>query len=532
MSNDIKNELEILIGAGTHVINVVSYEWLRTEAALVEISEENSLPIFNWCASFGLTKYNEDGLKEQSGNSLSDPIELLKTFHGNDFDEGIMILDDFHPYLDPQNHQVIRWVREYTRLNIDSRKFLILLSPVSCIPIELQKDVPIVDIPLPDSKVLKQTLEHVADQYELREIMGEVDFHPDLIDSALGLTTDQAKRAFSKAAVKEKKITIKEIPLIISEKEQIIKEGNLLEYFHPIEGFSGVGGMDNLKEWLIKRGNGFTEDARIYGLTPPKGVLLLGVQGCGKSLTAKAIAQEWQIPLLKFDIGRVFSHLVGQSESNIRNALQVAEALAPSILWIDEIEKGLSGVGSSDITDGGTTSRVFGTILTWMQEKEKPVFVIATANDISKLPPELLRKGRFDEIFFVDLPSKEERKTIFEIHIEKKGRNKKDFSIDKCVEQTIGFSGAEIEEIVNEALYIAFNDGQREMQDEDLYQAIKDLTPLSSTMKEVISDLRIWADVRARSASSQKPEPLAVRTKEVPILKQEQKNIFIKKQKE
>jgi len=531
-----EKQLDTLIRAGTHVLGISSFEWARVQACLDDISKDHGIPFFLWSSCFGLCKVNETGEKETVAEDLTDPMFLLQTFYGKEFDNGLLLLEDFHPYIEPQNFQVIRWLREFTRLSPDVKKYIILLSPSISIPKELEKDVPLIDIPLPDTGVIRDVLEMVADQYGLREAYGEVEFNPDLLDSALGLTIMEAQRAFSKAAVEERRITTKEIPLIIKEKEEIIKKGQLLEYFHPDFDFGAVGGMDNLKDWLNKRGKGFGEKARSFGLVAPRGVLLLGVQGCGKSLTAKAIANEWKLPLLRFDLGRVFGGIVGQSESNIRNALKISEALAPCILWIDEIEKGLSGVGSSDMTDGGTTSRVFGTLLTWMQEKGKPVFVIATANDISKLPAELLRKGRFDEIFFVDLPSLSERENIFRIHIRRKERDGKprnpdSFDIDQLAKEAQGYTGAEIEEIVNEAMYIAFNDGVRNVCEEDFLKAVKEIVPLSSTMKEEILDLRKWASVRTRPASNHEPESLAKKGVDIPKLKQEQRNIFMRPKK-
>ena len=232
----------------------------------------------------------------------------------------------------------------------------------------------------------------------------------------------------------------------------------------------------------------------------PKGLLLVGVQGCGKSLTAKAVASQWKLPLLRFDLGKVFSGLVGSSEENIRKAIKLAESIAPCILWIDEIEKGLSGFASSNFSDAGTAARVFGTFITWLQEKTKPVFVIATANDISQLPPELLRKGRFDEIFFVDLPGSEERKEIFRIHLEKRYRSPKHFDLDLLPNYSEGFSGAEIEQVIISALYDAFEHG-RPLTTHDLVKSLQETVPLSRTMAEHISALREWSKTRARSAS-------------------------------
>ena len=256
---------------------------------------------------------------------------------------------------------------------------------------------------------------------------------------------------------------------------------------------------------------------------------MLGVQGCGKSLTAKAIAATWQFPLLRFDMGKVFGGIVGQYEGNIRAALQVAQALAPCVLWIDEIEKGLAGMGSSDSTDGGTTARVVGTLLTWMQEKREPVFVVATANRIDMLPPELLRKGRFDEIFFVDLPTPEVRAEILRIHLKKKGRDPADYDLDALVQNSVGFSGAELEEAVREGLFDAFAE-ERELASAHIAAALKGTFPLSRTMREEIEGLRRWARVRARLASTQEPEPVPAEgpSATAPRLRQEtNRNPFI-----
>jgi len=527
---DWELELETLIKSGQPVIQLTSYEWQRVHAKLAEISTRIDYPVYIWSSAFGLRRMDKEcNIIDETG-SLNDPIDLLTSYHQDEkYSPSILILEDFHPYLEASNFPVIRWIREFTRLPKSANKHIILFSPFVDLPSELQKDVPVIDIPYPDVQILRQMLEFVAAEYSLSERHGEVSFQDSLLEAGLGLTIMEAKRAFSKAAVLERAITSVQVPLILKEKEQIIRNGKLLEFYHPDQNFNAIGGMDNLKAWLKKRGKGFGEDARAFGLEPPKGVLLLGVQGCGKSLTAKAIAQEWQLPLLRFDLGKVFAGIVGQSESNIREALKVAETLSPCVLWIDEVEKGLSGLGSSDMTDGGTSARVFGTFLTWMQEKDKPVFVIATANDISKLPPEFLRKGRFDEIFFVDLPTKKERVEIFKIHLARKRPKEQNFNVDEYAGKTVGYSGAEIEEIVNEGLYIAYNEG-RELGDDDILEAITSLVPLSSMMREEITDLRVWAKARARLASSDGPEAISSNLTEAPRLKQEVRNPFLKKE--
>ena len=323
-----------------------------------------------------------------------------------------------------------------------------------------------------------------------------------MVDAALGMTSMEADLAFCLAAVKDD-LGENAPNTVSSEKEQIIRKSGILDYFPKNENLKDVGGMDVLKDWLFKRQKAYEKKARDFGLQKPKGLLLLGVPGCGKSLTAKTIASFWNMPLLRLDIGKVFQGLVGSSEDNIRKAITTAEAVAPCVLWIDEIEKGLSGVQSSGVTDGGVTSRIFSTILTWMQEKTSPVFVVATANNINLLPPELLRKGRFDEIFFVDLPNEEERKKIFEIHLAKKNQNSHSFPMEMLSKKTEGFNGAEIEECIKEAMFAAYVENPEIpiLKASHLVDAISKTVPLSTTMKEQIYALRQWASTRAKNAS-------------------------------
>jgi len=287
---------------------------------------------------------------------------------------------------------------------------------------------------------------------------------------------------------------------VFAEKQQIIRKSGLLEYYATAESFAQIGGLSVLKDWLNKRSLAFTSDARAFGLPPPKGILMLGVQGCGKSLCAKAVSTQWQLPLLRFDMGRMFGSLVGSSEENVRRAISVAESVAPAILWVDEIDKAFAGSQGSGASDGGTTARVFGTFLTWLSEKTVPVFVVATANDISQLPPELLRKGRLDEIFFVDLPSLEERMEIFRIHLARRHRPTEQFDLHALAEASRDCSGAEIEEAINSALYDAFSE-QSDITTESVLATLSQTVPLARTMDEQISRLRSWAEGRARNAS-------------------------------
>ena len=301
---------------------------------------------------------------------------------------------------------------------------------------------------------------------------------------------------------------------ILDEKEQIIRKSGILEFWGAVDDFGGVGGLSNLKAWLKQRNQGFSQRARDFGLPYPRGVLLVGVPGCGKSLCAKAVAAEWKKPLLKFDLGRVFGSLVGESEERMRKALGVAEGVAPAILWIDELEKGLSGAGGGG-GDGGVASRVFGNLLTWMEEKKKPVFVVATANDITKLPPELLRKGRMDEIFFVDLPTPTERAEILMIHLARRGRDPREFDLPALVRATDEFNGAELEDVVVSALYEAFSekiDNQEAKQEpklesRHLLRAAAGSVPLARTRHQQIRELREWASRNCRPAARAPDEP-------------------------
>ena len=392
------------------------------------------------------------------------------------------------------------------------------MSPVMKIPAELESSVAVVDYELPNrnevSKIVDKILRSLPPELPLK-IREDEDYRERVIEAALGLTAEEAENVYSKSLVRTRRF---DIDTILSEKKHIIRKSGLLEFYESRSGYDDIGGLEVLKGWLNKRQAAFTKRARDFGLPLPKGILLIGIPGCGKSLTAKAVGAMWQMPLLRLDVGKVFSSLVGSSEENIRKAIKTAEAVAPSILWLDELEKGFSGTGSSGQSDGGTTARVFGSFITWLQEKSSPVFVIATANDVSQLPPELLRKGRFDEIFFVDLPSEEERATISAIHLQRKNRDPANFNIDKIVKATQGFSGSEIEQAIISALFDAFEfDDGRDINDEILGQAISEIIPLSYTAKEKIDYLREWARARARRASTvqAETETSQVRTLEI-----------------
>lgn len=387
------------------------------------------------------------------------------------------------------------------------RKNIFFIAPEAIIPETLQKDITICDFPLPALEEIKKKLDSMlAQNKKVKTETLTPEAKEKLCKAALGLTMQEAENAFALAMVNDGKVDENDINIIMDEKMQVIKKTGILEFVRTNFTIDDIGGLDNLKSWLLKRNNSWSEKAKKYSLPAPKGVLITGVPGCGKSLTAKAMSAIWKLPLLRLDLGKIFSGLVGSSEENMRRAIATAEAVAPSILWVDEIEKGLSGVNSGN--DSGVSSRIFGQFLTWMQEKEAPVFVIATANNISNLPPELLRKGRFDEIFFVDIPTFNERIEIFKLHLKKRLKNKEiagEITIDntllqKLASMTEGFIGAEIEQVVISALYEAFFEN-RALTFNDLEKTIKNTVPLSTTQKEQILTLRAWANVRAVAAT-------------------------------
>jgi AAA+ superfamily predicted ATPase len=517
------NHLLHLTKAGATLLHIASYEWERVRGLVTGLSIATTLPLRVWSQSTGLLACNAHGEVRVEDSGATDPLEALRQIHGSD-EEGIWLLEDFQPFLREEHHPLHRWLREIARLPASPRKVVVLSTPLPGLPMDLRKEIPTIELDLPGVDDLRVVLEDAAKALGVRATADEA-----LLDAARGLTVMEARLAFGKAAAELGRLDHGAVPLVAQEKERIIKQSEVLEYYPTDARLTDVGGLDQLKEWLDRRGRAFGAGARDFGLDAPKGVLLLGVQGCGKSLLAKAIAATWQFPLLRFDMGKVFGGIVGQSEGNIRTALQVAQALAPCVLWIDEIEKGLAGMGSSDRTDGGTTARVVGTLLTWMQEKRDPVFVVATANRIEMLPPELLRKGRFDEIFFVDLPTRAIREEILSIHLKKKRRDPKDFALDNLATRSVGFSGAELEEAVREGLYDAFAEG-RELSSEHIGRALDKTFPLSRTMRDQIDSLRQWAKVRARLAAGEPPEPLPQESAEaaVPRLRQEAtRNPFI-----
>lgn len=500
-----QQELDVLVRARYPIIYVVTWEEERVERCLREIGAARNKNLFVWTITQGIVKSGTDAQQSKSGSgNTSDPLAALDAVI-HQVEPAIYLFKDFHRFTDDErcNLSVIRRLRDVAHHLRDTYKTIVITSPLMRIAPELTKDVTVIDFGLPGTedfnKLLDRIVEDVKDNPKVK-IDLDAESRERLLNAARGLTLKEAENVFAKTLVTDGRLCGNDVNVVFSEKQQVIKKSGLLEYYESQEKFSDVAGLENLKEWLKKRSIAFTDKAHRFGLPSPRGVLLLGVQGCGKSLCAKAVSGLWGLPLLRFDIGRMFSSLVGSSEENIRRAIQVAESVAPVILWVDEIDKALAGAANSAGSDGGTAARVFGTLLTWLSEKTSPVFVIATANDISNLPPELLRKGRLDEIFFVDLPSPLERQEIFRIHIEKRGRTAANFDLEDLARVSEGFNGAEIEEAVIAGLFDAFST-QQELNTEIVKGAINETVPLSKTMSEELNRLRTWATGRSRPAS-------------------------------
>jgi ATP-dependent 26S proteasome regulatory subunit len=491
-------EIEVLIRAKYPILYVVSWEERRVEEAVSKVCSGLTRSLHIWSVTQGMRPpVQRPGGPATRASGLPGELEALAQVH--EAPEGtVFLLRDFHPYM--KDYRVVRLLRDLALRLRGRSQTIILTGPTLNLPADLEKDISVLDYPLPDIDEIAGTLDKVIAAVRSNP---NVDPHLEpmqrelLVKSAQGLTLDEIESTFARSLVERKRF---DVEVVLEEKKQIIRKSGILEYYAPEAHLKDVGGMELLKDWLGQRTSSFTDKAREFGIPAPKGILLLGVQGCGKSLTAKAVAAHWNLPLLKLDVGRIFGSLVGQSEENIRKAIKVAESVAPCILWADELEKGFAGVGGGAVSDSGTTARVFATFLTWMSEKTSPVFLIATANDVSALPPEMLRKGRFDEIFFVDLPDREERVEIFRIHLKKRRRDPAKFKLGALADATDGYSGAEIEQIVVGALYMAFS-ADREINQKDLIAEAKNVVPLSVMMGEEISELRDWARLRTRPAS-------------------------------
>ncbi len=489
------SELDVYTRARYPLLWLVTAEEKRALAAVESMARSQRKRLLIWSLTTGVTN-SATPTRPDAGKR--DALALLSAIL-EDAEPGIWVLCDFHPLL--RDNAVVRRLREVAFALKASNKTVILLGGVLKIPPEIEKEVTVVDFDLPTAGVLEQMLGRVeSDLARSGRVPVDLDKRTRvrLVQACLGLTEGEAENAIAKAIIlADGRLDGAAVEAVTAEKQQIIRKSGLLEFYASNEQLGSVGGLVVLKEWLRKRVRAFGAEARAFGLPEPKGILLVGVQGCGKSLVAKSVANSWRLPLLRLDVGRLFQSLVGSSEENLRTAIRVAESIAPVVLWVDEIEKGFSGVGSSNVSDAGTAARVFGSFITWLQEKKAPVFVIATANDVTQLPPELVRKGRFDEIFFVDLPDASERRDIWSIHLGKRNRDPEAFDLHTLAMASDGLSGAEIEQAIIAALYDAFDQG-RPLSMGDLLEVLQTTVPLSRMMDEQIAALRAWAAQRVR----------------------------------
>ncbi|MBI5092218.1 MAG: AAA family ATPase [Candidatus Hydrogenedentes bacterium] len=506
MSKQFLQEMDRLIRARYALLYVVTFEEERARRLLGELAQNQRKVMFEWSITDGLRRVTGATEDTTAAKRVREPLAVLNEILQADT-QAYYLLKDFHVHLEAP--EIVRQLRDLARALRQTKKTIIILAPILKLPPELEKQITIVDLPLPTYSELNELLTgKIADPGVVRPFKVNLSGaeRDALVKAALGLTLAEAENAFAQAIVRDKVLDGSDIDVIISEKKQIIRKTELLEYYEVSDDLGNVGGMDLLKEWLKKRVRSFSEEARRYGLPQPRGILLMGVQGCGKSLLAKTIAASWRLPLLRMDMSRIFQGYIGSSEQNMRRAVKLAEGIAPVVLWIDEIEKAFAGSESSGGSDGGTTARVLATFLTWVQEKTAPVFVVATANEVQGLPPELLRKGRLDEIFFVDLPRARERGEILQIHLRKLNRDPNRFDIRALAAASKGFSGAEIEQAIISALHDSFFDN-REVESPDVLKSLQETVPLSTTMQEKVEKLRSWASGRARPVSSHQYKP-------------------------
>jgi len=494
-SQNARQELALLVNSNYPIIYLDTWEESRAAEILGLVAQDLNLPLYGWSVTQGMARVGGAPIY-----NTQEPAQVLAQIGALD-GEALFLLMDFHKYLD--QGVIVRKLRDLTAKFKGARRAIVISAPVVSIPIELEKDVARLTLGLPDEAELSHVASNtVLDLVTRHRIPNQLtrDQMPSLARSLLGLTGAEAGRVLTEAVLEAGRLDSSALAQIRRHKSSLIKDQGVLEFLEAEGGLSSVGGMARLKAWLELRRDAFSPEAERYGLDPPKGILILGVQGCGKSLCAKAVAREWNLQLLRFDAGRLFDKYIGESEKNLRKSLQVAEAVAPAVMWIDEIEKMFPSAALHSDADGGVTMRIFGTFLNWLQEKKSPVFVAATSNDISILPPELLRKVRFDEIFFVDLPDVEIRKDIISIHLSRHKQKLAQFDIAVLAAAAEGFSGAEIEQAVNSALYSAFS-SKSALTTETILKELRATYPLAVTMKEKVASLRDWARDRTVPAN-------------------------------
>ncbi len=497
---DLKDELAGLLRANVPLVNVITYEEDRVVQTLAQLQKEGGLGVVSWDLADGFFAVREGKqpfpLKECTTDTLL-PHLADKAPPGC-----VIVLKDFHHCWAQKKAYVTRKLRNMAAKLRAQSQYLVFITPQLDLPMELKDDVVVLYMPLPNDGELERLFDGITGKLD-RSRLPRPEVKQKLVASAKGLTTNQARLAFSRVFAQHGCFDERGIALVTAAKQQVIRESGALEFWAADQGESDVGGLDMMKAWLKKREVGFSAEARESNVPYPRGAALIGIPGTGKSLSAKMLSGLWKLPLLRLDVGALFGSLLGESEQNMRKAMMLAETVSPCILWVDEMEKAFAGSGPTSLNAGAAT-RVFGSFLTWMQEHTAPVFVIATANDIEGLPPELM--GRFDRTFFLDLPNDDERRQIFLIHLNRAGeidaRHK--FQLDELVEKSRGMVGREIERAVREAQFTALADQNREIEQGDLLTALAEVVPLSRSHGEVIEKIRKWkTDGRAFPASSE-----------------------------
>jgi SpoVK/Ycf46/Vps4 family AAA+-type ATPase len=515
---DVLERLKILIDSSTPIIVMETVEEVRAVRLVRAASSPLNLAVFEWSIASGLVRCGSDAVVREhafpgsahntdaaGGVALyhsQDPAQALGNLEALSI-EAVFILKDFQRHM--EDPVVVRRLRDVGQKFSTNRRTIVITAPQFTVPPELRSLVEFVELPLPDTQRLRQIIDEVVFRLgQARTLHNSLDNAGlDAVAANLrGLTEEEAERAISQAVVTRYGLVAETVTDVLDAKKDLLRRAGMLEFVDASENMATIGGLDNLKGWLAQRRGAWGDAARKFGLEPARGVIILGVQGCGKSLCARAVAGEWKLPLVKFDTAAVFDKYIGETEKRIQQVFRVAEGLAPCVLWIDELEKVFAGSGPvSASVDAGVSSRILASFLSWMQDRKAAVFVAATCNNVTALPPELIRKGRFDELFFVDLPNQVERKQIFAIQLIKGKRNPADFDLDQLAVTAEGFSGAEIDAAVQSALYAAFANKQQ-LTTRMLIAALERTVPLSTTRAEEIQALRFWAKQRAVPASA------------------------------
>jgi SpoVK/Ycf46/Vps4 family AAA+-type ATPase len=519
----VLDRLKVLLDSSTPIVVMETVEEVRAVRMVRAACSALNLAAFEWTIASGLARSASGSLESrleqsipggyragtvddiaESAKALYDsrePAKMLANLEGITI-EAAFILKDLHRHMD--DPVVVRRLRDVGQKFATNRRTVILTAPKISIPPELASLVEFLELPIPDRQRLRQIIDEVLVRVsKTHTLQRRLDAGglESMAENLRGLTEEEAERAISQALVSRYALCPEIVTDVLEAKKTLLKRSEMLDFVEASDTLASVGGLDNLKRFLAQRRGSWEQQAREFGLDPPRGVIILGVQGCGKSMCARAIAGEWKLPLVKFDTAAVYDKYIGETEKRIQKVFKVAEGLAPCVLWIDELEKVFAGSGpDSASADAGVSSRLLASFLSWMQDRKAPVFVAATCNNVSALPPELIRKGRFDELFFVDLPSQAERKQIFAIQLNKRKRNPADFNLDQVAAAAQGFSGAEIESVVQTALYAAYSQKQP-LTAQHLLTAIQATVPLSTTRAEEIEALREWAEKRAVPAS-------------------------------